>query len=546
MKVQFLVLTSLAVLTPAYGEVPFADFSIGPYPSALSIYQRSVPAVASANNANNNYSDCERQGYLLQSIGTLLMATKDLDFIPGDINRATLMDIAFEEIFELMASPSAVSDGGPAFGRNRDDSYNPPLTSYAWQSGLVALGIAQFLQYLHETDQYTRAEEIEIFLRRLLRYWDDKYEPSIFMGEELGYYWNSAVDNMPVHNTSALLAMASQIYSEITGDAVLSQRPLAFARFFQTNLELTSQGGYKWKRAVNPAPLNIQIPEDISHALNTLQFLRFCSERGWYSRIDNERVARTILNQMWSENPARMNPRVDGSSAIGDNEDKKRAFSSAAMIGLAVHADATGGKPEIFDYARSVFVSSYLTHFGKPIDAASVDAIRCLGLAQLLAHRPFAYQPDSRWSIVAGDSGDQAAPTDAGGGVRFDTHWSSPGPVTSDQEPYLVGRTTTAPTDSSSIVIDLQEYESRRVVVSVTYLANADGAVQQWDGTAYRHVSSLPTTKTDTNKLVWMRTSFVIDPTRYFDYQPGVAGKNISLRFTKVVSLHRIEATPIN
>ena len=49
----------------------------------------------------------------------------------------------------------------------------------------------------------------------------------------------------------------------------------------------------------------------------------------------------------------------------------------------------------------------------------------------------------------------------------------------------------------------------------------------------------------DDNNVYWMRTSFVIDPTYYFDYQGGVTGKNVLLQMSQQLSIHRIEATPL-
>lgn len=45
---------------------------------------------------------------------------------------------------------------------------------------------------------------------------------------------------------------------------------------------------------------------------------------------------------------------------------------------------------------------------------------------------------------------------------------------------------------------------------------------------------------------VWMRTSVVLDRSRYFDYQPTVPGINILLRLTNDPTIHRIEATPLD
>lgn len=556
MKAKFLVLISFAVLTPAYGEAPFADFSLGPYPSAVRIFANSIVPSADLYNADIRYTDCGMQGYLLQAIATYLKATKDEDPVPG-ISRDMLICTAFREIYELMASSDRVLGGGPAFGRAdgldafNDNIANPPFSSYAFQSGLVALGIAQFLEYLHDSGEYDRhleAPHIEAFLGEMIRYWDIYYEEDTENDDEIGYWWysNSEQDAKPVHNTNALLSMASQIYYETTDDRAYSKRPLRYSLYLKKRLLETLVGGYKWNYAEDPAPASSRIPDDISHAHFTLQFLRFANQRDLPTpgAFDMGKVSISILNQMWSEHPARMKPRIDGSSLAGDTEEEKRNWSSAAVIGLAVHADALIDKPEVFDYARSVLVSSYLTHFRKDLDRGKVDPARSLALAKLLLHRPRLYDPDSKWSIIAGD-GDSTIPTIASGGVRFDAEWNPPAGLRTDGLTLSARSSRVA---NSSIIIDLPDSGTPKVVVSLTYFTDTDGAVVQQDGGAYTQVSVLPKTDTDTGSRIWMRTSFMIDKSRipYTDAQAGVPGMNILLRFTKKITLHKIEATPID
>lgn len=533
-----------------FAVVPMPDLTLGPYPSALEILLKSIRVNASTHDTRASYAQSTAQGYQLQAIATLLAAAAPYALPGGETARDELVAIAVGEVEELMGAAHRTLDGGPAFGLDSawdafgDGSTNPAFTAYAWQSGMVALGIAELLHYLHHSgDRHlTRAGDVarmRAFLDDMLCVWDARYTSFVEGGERLGYFWysTSLADAKAVHNTSANLAIATQLFEDIGGTPCTTGRAREVAALLRRRLINTTGGGYRWNYVDDGYPANRRSSEDISHALSTLRLMRFARDRGWWSDAHMAAVAVTLTRQIWNGHPARLNGRVDGSTLGADDW----SYSRGAPVGLAVHGDAPGGNPLVFELARSALVSSYMTRFGRPLSGAVVDPVRALAIATLLAHRPAGLPGGTMWSVVAGP-GDDAPPT--GPGVRFYVaDWAPPAAVRDDAGLSLVARTATAP--SENILIDVEPAERRPVMVSITYRATADGQIEQWDGSAYRAIAPLPASRSDDNRVYWMRTSFVLDPSRYFDYE-GHAGKNLLLQITQRVDLHRIEATPMS
>jgi hypothetical protein len=516
----------------ATAEKPFEDFSLGPYPSARDILIRGIRASAKSLDTSKNYSQSAAQGYTLQAIGTFLSATKGR-FLP---EREELIGLAFGEIDELMDAANQTEDGEPGYGLADawdafdDGSTNPAYTCYAWQTGMVAIGMVTFLGYLEEAGGHDEARaKIRAFVTKLLAPWAKRWTSITEGGESLGWYWYSSqkADAKATHNTSALISMAVHLLDP------KDPKPGRYAQLLRRRWTTTTAGGYAWNYVDDGYPASMRNAEDISHSLLTTQFIRFARDNDWFTNADMSHTANTFLSQIWSGNPARMHGRVDGSSGGTD----EWSWSAAATVGMAAHADAPGGRPELFDYTRSVLVSSYLT--GQPLATASADSVRALAIALLFAHRPKAWAPDSLWSRAAGP-GDDAA-SGKSGGVRFyKSDWSAPKKLSASGLD-LTARTATA--TNANLVVDLPEDDARRVVVSITYQSDAAGLVQQWDGTRFSTIAELPETKNASGKNVWMRTSFLLNSTR-FDYQSG-EGVNVLLQLTPLASVAKIEATPL-
>lgn len=513
---------------------PYPDLALGPYDSLLTIAIDSMLANAESLDTSGNYDHSAGQGYVLQAIGELLWAARDYELPERD----ALIDAALGEIAELQAADDQVLGGGPGFGLDEawdafgDGSTNPAYTAYTWQSGMVALGVAKIARVLDESGHPAAGETLD-YATALVERWDDQFTAL----PDGGFWWYSTQpsDAIAVHNTSALVAMASQIASESGGPASLATRPPDAAALLWARMSGNPTDGYAWNYADDGiAPAN-RTPEDVSHALVTLQLMREARDRDWWADNQMAGVAATLTETIWSGNPARLHGRVDGSDA-GDNE---WAWTRAAVIGYAAHGDSPGGDPAVFERARALMFSSYLSRFERPLEGATVDSARTLGLALLLARRPDPLANGSEWIRVAGD-GDDAIPDEAGG-VRFYTvDWASPAGLVAGLT--LPARVATAA--GANVLVDLEDGESARVLVSITYSSASDGDVGQWDGAQYVSLAPLPATVHDDGAIRWMRGTFELLVDGAFDYQAGVVGTNVLLQLSADgVAVHSIEAT---
>ncbi len=512
---------------------PYPSVSLGPYPDLLAMFVRSVRSNAAALDTRSNYDQSAGQGYVLQAIGEVLWDARDHGFAERD----ELITLALDEIEELRASADRTTGAAPAFGLPDawdafgDGSTNPTFTAYTWQSGMVALGVAKIARVLDATG-HPEAAAVRDFGAALVSRWDE-HRTDVTDGT---YWWYSTEnsDAIAVHNTSVLIAMASQILGEL-GVAGFTMYPERAADLLWARMRGNPTIGYEWNYADDGYPTGRRRAEDVSHALVTLQFMAFARTRDWFSNSQMRGVAATLSDHMWSGHPARLHGFVDG----GSGGDAEWSWSRAAVIGYAVHADAEGGDPLVYELGRSLFFSSYLSRFARDPETGVVDAARTLALAMLLAHRPDD-GGESRWQVVAGQEGDDAVPRTLTEGARFYTvDWSAPSTVSGGLE--LPARNATAP--SANMLIDI-EGALPRVMVSLTYRATEGGAVEQWDGTAYQHLASLPATMSGDGQTRWMRTSFELRRDA-FDYQGSVPGTNVLLRFTqRNIAVHRLEATP--
>ncbi len=517
---------------------PFPDVSLGPYASLTQMLVRSLRSNARSLDTSATYTHSAGQGYVLQAIGELLWAARDYDLPERD----ELIDLALGEIDELERASDRARGSGPGFGLPDawdafgDGSVNPAMTAYVWQSGMVALGVVKILRVL---DHLGHAEvgSVREFAIALMTRWDAHYT-RIADG---GYWWYSAepADNIAVHNTSALLAMAGQMLSELGGPASLSTKAEGVADLLAARLSGNPTRGYTWNYADDGFPVSRRRAEDTSHATITLQLMRFAHDQGWWSTTYMRGVATTLRDNIWSGNPARVRGAVDGTGG----SDREWTYTRAATVGYAVHGDSPSGDPLVHEQARSIFFSSYLSRFARNLETGGVDSGRSLGLALLLARRPDAFASGSRWERVAGAADDDAVPRalPEGGGVRFYTvDWAEPADLAAGLT--LPARRATAA--NANFLVDLEDVPDR-VAVSLIYQAATGGQIRQWDGSAYRVIAPLTSTRDDEGTLRYFRTTFALADTR-FDYQAGVPGVNVLLDLTsRDVAVHRIEATPL-
>lgn len=425
-----------SVDAPVVDVPPLEDFSLGPYPSALAILLPSLRSNARAYDSSRTFGHSAAQGYVLQAIARTLQAARGRALPGGEAVRDELVALAIGEADELVRGSSRVRGGAPGYGLDEpwdafgDGSTNPAFTNYAWQTGMVATGLGELLLYLRDAGARHAAREADAqrltrFLGELVRPWATRSTTVPGASPAAAWYWYSfePADAKNTHNTSALISTATWMLGSLVGDAALQARARAGSEALRIRLR-TGPRGYVWNYVDDGYPTSLRDAEDISHALLTTQFMRFARDRAWFTDGHMAAVAGTFLGQVWSGNPARLHGRVDGSSG-GDAE---WTWTRAAAIGMAAHGDAPGGLPELYDYARSVAVSSRLTRFAVPRAGGTVDSVGANLLATLMLHRPRDFAPDSRWSRRAvgraGVSSESAPPSDGARGRRrpMDAH----------------------------------------------------------------------------------------------------------------------------
>lgn len=526
------------------------DFSLGPYPSALALIQRSIISNARALDSSATFTESAAQGYLLQAIARFLQAARGREFPGGEGARDALVTTAIAEVDELIAGSTRVAGGAPGYGLDApwdafgDGSTNPAFTNYAWQTGMVATGVGELLLYLRDAgerhgDRSADARRMQSFLSSMITPYQTRSSTIDGASPPAAYYWYSfaPADAKNVHNTNALIATATWMLGELTASATLRARAQQSSEALRIRLRTVSSR-YEWNYVDDGYPVAQRNAEDISHSLLTTQFMRFSRDRGWLSNGHMSALANTFTDAIWSGHPAKMNGRVDGSSAGASDW----TYTRAAVLGFAANADAPGGDPLLFDLARSALVSARLARFDLALSSGTVDPVGLDALATLLLHRPSPFAPDSRWSVVAGP-GDDVAPVDERGGARFyRVDWAAPAPSTAAML-SLVARASTAL--NANFLVDLPEALTGPVSVSITWRSSAAGAVQQFDGASYRARAPLPATTDENGVERWMRTTFVFDAATAADYERSTPGRNVLFQCTNNLRIHRIEATPL-
>jgi len=483
----------------------FPDLAIGPYRQLLPMLLASIEANCAALDTSASYGHSAAQGYVLQAIGELLWAAREYDLPERD----RLITLALAEIEELRAASGRTTGAAPAFGLDTawdafgDGTTNPAFTAYTWQSGMVALGVASVARALVTLD-HPSAASVRDFGVALVERWSAHHTD---VGGVGGYWWYSTEpsDAIAVHNTSALIAMSSQLLSEHGGPASLGIGPRGAADLLWARMSGNPTIGYTWNYADDGYPTSLRRAEDISHALVTLQLMRFANERSWWTTSQMQGVSATLLRTVWSGNPARLAGLVDGSRTGAEEWNDTRA----AVIGFAAHGDSPGGDPRVFDLARSIFFSSYLARYDRPLTGATVDAVRTLALALLLSRRPAAFASGSRWEREAGP-GDDAVPTTPGGTRFYTVDWAPPAPLTAGIT--LPARLSTSA--SANLLVDLEDGTTGRVIVSLTYRSGVDTTLASWNGTVYQTLANLPATLDEAGTPRWFRTTICLPQTR--------------------------------
>ena len=542
-------LSGVQIVGPPAQLPAVRDISIGSHPSAVQMLIRSFETNAQGYNSDQDYSHVTSTGYALQGMATFLKHAQYSSLPGGEATRDRIVELAITEITELLDVSTSVSGTVPSFGAHQEMTIFgrqvPAYTPFAWQTGMAALGIVSILEYLHGTGTRYQQHQAVVqraldVLQRIMTAWNGHF---IQLDTHTGFFPYSFLrqDRIVVHNVNGLMAMTSQILGEITGDQSLTWRPRLVANLLALRWR-TAEDGLDWHYADDNWPQASRISEDVSHGGVTMSFMAFGRDRNWFGDDTMLRVSNTIINRIWTGYPQMTNVRVDGTPP--SDLVKALGLTRASFIGMAAIGGMPGARLEVFEFARSIFASSYLGYLGKQPGSGqtTVDAARLLGLARLLAQGT-----PSHMSQIAGP-GDQRYPTrSTQNGVRFYTvDWGDSGPTADGAGVRINARSATA--YGSNILVDIDPDETRPVAVSITYAASAHGVVQQWDGQAYTDIAPIPATRRLDGQAVWMRTTFLLEPSLYRDYQ-SVPGKNILLQFTHgahQLVIHRMEATLVD
>lgn len=517
------------------------DYSIGPYPSAIELFTRNVDVMLHAYDATVDYAHSAEDGYALQAAATWLQLSERYR-LPGGLEaRRALLRQCLDKIEGLQSVADKVIGGGPAFGLERsfdafqDGSVNPPMTAYAFQSGTIALGIAQILTYARTAaddhlEEATRLKHAEAFLGQLIDYWTPCYTEVSGAPNAMGFFWYSdrPEDAAAVHNCSALIAMASSLYGDLVGDATYLERARAYARLLEARISQTPTGGYTWNYMDDGCPENKRPVEDISHALITVEFIYHAAQRGWLEHIELDRIARSYTEQVWFGHPARLHERMDGSSR-GSNE---WGFTRSAVVGMASYVGLPAGDPLLFEHTRSALFSSYLSRFDQPLTGAAVAPVQLLAIARLFERRPETIEKAQPIVLSA-----HPKPDGLGHPIRFSPDGWDMGRQHGGSR--LVLDTRTAVDGTAGLLIDPAVLNGGGFVLSLTYLAEKDGELLLVDGANRRRVGLLPRTEVEDGSLRFARTSFLINERSV----PGLSAMESPLKpnFTSTPSIHQVE-----
>jgi hypothetical protein len=548
------------------GSAPLvlADFQIGTYGSANALFL-SILDYGLKYDLAKDYTLLGGEAYEIQAAATFLRAGRGRDLPGGEAERLHVADTALKIAANAIAYDGLVKPIADAPGWGRPDAWdafsdntqNPPFTNYAWDTGLtvralVDLGVAILADPKLAT-YAAQAQSILASARTILDVWEKKgwSDLSAIQHSEWGFYWYSLAldpqtmkpyDAIPVFNTTGLLSMAETVYGEWSNSSTWASRSkAAFGYLDASLLYAQTTDSYAWHYAGWNYP-HPQVFEDISHASQTEQWLRFGLERGFLSPMDAARIQRTLADVIYKGNPARLASAVDGTSDAND-----WTYTPPAAMGIAVWGDAVpNGRVELWELARDVYFSAQLEGNDRSQANPIVSAYDALTIANLFLHRPSALAPDSKWTMHAGDPNDNVAPQNASGGVRFHpSDWSAPATFSDAALPNIPKpsvRTSTAP--NANFFVDLPAASD--VLVSIVYRSATAGSVLQWDGAKYVTLAPLPATTVPQQTVpVFFRTTFRLDKST-FDYQPQVPGTNVLLEVTpSAIAIATIEATPL-
>ena len=350
---------------------------------------RSLKHGSAYADTSQRYEQSAAQGYWLAAVAEVLSSDHPAY---TEAVKSDLLEHAWIEIDELVAAQGQVNGGGPAFGIDyaydafSDGSENPAFTAYTWNSGMISWGTMRFL---HAASEYPDVNQ-DRFSRALdqagkwVHYWEPFYSESEEDGERIGYWWYSdrEEDAAAVHNTSALIAMAADLWCDIDPENEVARKMKGNAHtyftLFRNRLRLADNDAYVWNYCDDNYPVEKRHPEDIGHALVDFELAAHLIEIGMLSSAEKPPFEMTLTKNLW-----RGEGELPAANVAGDGI-ASRSRARAGFLAFARFAEHSSAPEKLARMAWSLFRSTYLADFEIHPETGVVDSVRCLGLVNLI------------------------------------------------------------------------------------------------------------------------------------------------------------------
>ncbi len=308
------------------------------------------------------------------------------------------------------------------------------------------------------------------------------------------------------------------------------------------------------------APLSRQFlrSEDASHLAPDVDFMETAILGGfWPTPSAATLLSGTVLDRVWSGNPARPHGYLDGRFASPWTQDPRTDWTLAigASLGVARAAHLAGADPQVFEAARALLYSGILSRRGAtPGSDVRTNVFGIAPAVELLVGRPEPFAAGSRWDTPAG-------PEDAWAeGIRFDpdgdptrlVSWPSH-EGTLPALPWLVPARGPLGTDTMHLRLDLPPGPAARLSLAVTWWGGP-ATLEARTREGWLVLGDLPETldgyQEGSEERRWWRTPFELRPDQLHDEAPEEPGITMQLRIRlygdpEGFAVHRLEATPL-
>ena len=515
---------------------------IGTY-DGYEVLLASAEAQDRALDLDENYAYVLSIGYYLIALAEAYDATGDPIFIDYGVKKgAHLLDHAWRTHQYGHSSPGWGLDY--AWDAFQDGTINPAYTEYAFQDGAAINGLVRIAQViLDHPDLFAPyRNDANYFLdiaREVIDKWHGFYTDLGNHGSPgKGFYWYSVEPNdaeLCVWNNSASLCMAELVIADITGNNEYLVRPREFAAYLASGLHYDSASdSHYWY--YNSWGIWSPTVEDISHALWDTWFLSEAAHRGWISSTTVARLSNTYTKVVWGSNPSWLHGRTDGSDA-----GTTQAYTLPSTLGFTTFADAPGGDPFVWELARSIVYSSYMTHSVRDLSNPVGNTVLMNAITRLYRHAPDA----ATWSVTAGDPFDNDASRHRPGVSFHPQEWNDAAPLMLPLS-WQTGKMTRYGGGHVNLYLNDPD-PGVDCALSIIYLAvDGAGTLSQWDGTRYHALNTYPETELLAGGAsVFFRTTVRARRDLYYDYDQSTPGLNVLFQLDRPLWVHRVEGTEL-